>query len=79
MIRAILDYMGDHVSADGGWWILGLNAVLLIPLIFSVFFYPKEVLTGIAVVFVLTIVGGVFGRMAGAGLRRLASKMGSGH
>ena len=79
MIQAILGYMGDHVSADGGWWILGLNAVLLIPLIFSVFFFPKEVLTGIAALFVLIIVGGVFGRMIGAPLRRLASKMGSGH
>ena len=34
MIRALLDYMGEHVSGDGAWWILGLNSILLIPLIF---------------------------------------------
>jgi hypothetical protein len=79
MIRAILDYMGDHVSADGGWWILGLNAILLIPLIFAVFFYPKEVLTGIAAFVVLTVACVALGRIVGARLRQFASKMGSGH
>ena len=34
MIRALLDYMGEHVSGDGAWWILGLNAILLIPVMF---------------------------------------------
>ena len=42
MIRALLDYMGEHVSGDGAWWILGLNSILLIPGIFAVFFYPWE-------------------------------------
>ena len=79
MIRAILDYMGDHVSADGAWWILGLNAILLIPLIFALFFYPREVLTGTAAVVVLAIACVVLGRIVAARLRRFASKMGSGH
>ena len=56
MIRALLDYMGEHVSGDGAWWILGLNAIFLIPGIFAVFFYPWEVLTGAAVLLLLTSV-----------------------
>jgi hypothetical protein len=55
MIRALLDYMGEHVSGDGAWWILGLNSILLIPGIFAVFFYPWEVLTGAAMLLLLTI------------------------
>jgi hypothetical protein len=55
MIRALLDYMGEHVSDDGAWWILGLDSILLIPLIFSVFFYPRQVLIGLAVLLLLTI------------------------
>jgi hypothetical protein len=55
MIRALLDYMGEHVSGDGAWWILGLNSILLIPVIFAVFFYPWQVLTGVAVLLFLTI------------------------
>jgi hypothetical protein len=54
MIRALLDYMGEHVSGDGAWWILGLNAIFLIPGIFAVFFYPWEVLTGAALLLSLT-------------------------
>ena len=55
MIRALLDYMGEHVSGDGAWWILGLNSILLIPVIFAAFFYPWEVLSGVAVMLFLTI------------------------
>jgi lysylphosphatidylglycerol synthetase-like protein (DUF2156 family) len=55
MIRALLDYMGEHVTGDGEWWILGLNSILLIPLIFSVFFYPRQVLISLAVLLLLTI------------------------
>jgi hypothetical protein len=55
MIHALLDYMGEHVSGDGAWWILGLNSILLIPLIFSVFFYPREVLTALGVLLLLAI------------------------
>lgn len=56
MIRTLLDYMAEHVSGDGAWWILGLNAILLIPGIFAVFFYPWEVLTGAGVLLLLTSV-----------------------
>jgi uncharacterized protein YneF (UPF0154 family) len=58
MIRAILDNMGKHVSGDGAWWILGLNAILLIPLIFAFFFFPREMLTATALVVGLAL--GVF-------------------
>ena len=58
MIHALLDSVGKHVSGNGAWWILGLNSILLIPLIFAFFFFPREMLTVTAVVFVLTT--GVF-------------------
>ena len=55
MIRALLHYAGDHVTADGAWWILGLNAILLIPAIFAVFFYPMAMLVATGAVLILTI------------------------
>ena len=64
MIRALLDYMGEHVSGDGAWWILGLNSILLIPLIFSVFFYPKQVLIFVAALLLLTVAVMAVGRRA---------------
>jgi hypothetical protein len=59
MVDATLHYCGDYVSADGGWWILLLDTILLIPLIFAAYFYPVPVLTavGAALVAVLVIVG----------------------
>ena len=40
MIRALLDYLGAQVSGEGAWWILGLNAILLIPLLVARLFPP---------------------------------------
>jgi len=55
MIRAIL-HSGDHlISSDGAWWILAMDGILLIPLIFAAFFYPMAVLVGVVAVMVLTI------------------------
>lgn len=62
MIHALLDYMGKHVSEDGAWWILGLNGILLIPLIFAFFFYPRAMFTGAAVALVVTVAALVVGR-----------------
>lgn len=58
-----LFHSADHlISSDGAWWILGLNGILLIPLIFAVFFYPTEMLTVIGAVLVLMVAVLVFRR-----------------
>jgi hypothetical protein len=55
MIRALLHSMDDLVSSDGALWILALDSILLIPLVFAVFFYPMVVLIGVGAAAVLTI------------------------
>ena len=71
MVDAILHYFSDHVSADGGWWILALDGILVVPLIFAGYFYPRPVLTavGAAAVVALVVVGiarALHSRQAGA-------------
>jgi hypothetical protein len=56
MIRALLHSADDLFNSDGAWWILALDSILLIPLIFAVFFYPVMVLGGVAAAAVLTFV-----------------------
>jgi hypothetical protein len=55
MLRAMLHSADRLFNSDGAWWILGLDGILLIPLIFAVFFYPVAVLVSVAVVAVLTL------------------------
>ena len=55
MFRELLHSVDDLVSFEGAWWILGLNSILLIPLVFAAFFFPAAVLTGLGVTLVLTI------------------------
>src|SRR5688500_6617323 len=57
MFHQIMHSADDLISSDGAWWILGLNGILLIPAIFAVFFYPVEVLTTVAGLVVLMVVG----------------------
>ena len=49
MVDVLVHYTRDHVTTEGGAWILLLNAILFVPLIFALFFYPVAVLTGIGV------------------------------
>jgi hypothetical protein len=56
MIRALLHSADDLFNSDGAWWILALDSILLIPLIFAMFFYPVMVLGGVAAAAVLTLV-----------------------
>jgi hypothetical protein len=42
MLHEIIHSADDRISSDGAWWILGINAILLIPAIFAMFFYPAE-------------------------------------
>jgi hypothetical protein len=53
MFAAMFHYWDEHISRDGAWWILALDAVLLIPLVFAAFFYPMAVGITVAVVLLL--------------------------
>lgn len=55
MVDALSHYTKDHVSADGGWWILLLDGALLIPLIFAAYFYPLPVLIGTGAALILAV------------------------
>jgi len=66
MIRALLHSADDLISSDGAWWILALDSILLIPLVFAVFFYPMVVLIGVSAAVVLTIAAVVLMRVVHA-------------
>ncbi|MBI3049578.1 MAG: hypothetical protein HYY76_14835 [Acidobacteria bacterium] len=53
--QGLFHFWDEHISADGAWWILALDGVLLIPLIFAVFFYPMVVLIGVGAAVMLTL------------------------
>lgn len=55
MIHALLHSADDLFNSDGAFWILALDGILLIPLMFAVFFYPLAVLFGVGIVAILTI------------------------
>ena len=55
ILDAFSHYTHDHLSTDGALWILALDGILLIPLIFAVFFYPMAVLIAVGAVAVLTV------------------------
>lgn len=55
MLDALSRYWHERVSSDGALWIVFLDGLLLIPLIFAVFFYPKIVLIGVGAVLLLTL------------------------
>ena len=56
MLHALLHSCDDLYNTNGACWILALDAILLIPLVFAVFFYPMAVLASVAIVAVLTLV-----------------------
>ena len=56
MIRALLHSADNLINSDGAFWILALDGILLIPLIFAVFFFPLQVLLGVGFAALLTIV-----------------------
>lgn len=56
MIRAILHSAADLFNSDGAFWILALDGILLVPLIFAVFFYPVPVLASIGGIVLATLV-----------------------
>ena len=56
MIEAVERSWRTHTSSDGGLWIVGLDGLLLVPVLFAVFFYPKVMLLGIGAVMVLMLI-----------------------
>jgi hypothetical protein len=46
MTDAVKHFWNNHLAVDDKWSILGLDAILLIPLIFAIFFYPVPILIG---------------------------------
>jgi hypothetical protein len=56
MVDAVAHYWNDHLTSDGALWILGLDAILLIPLMFAVFFYPVPVAIGVGAALLLAAV-----------------------
>lgn len=44
MSQGVFHFWEEHISKDGAEWILALNGLLLVPLIFAGFFYPMAVL-----------------------------------
>ncbi len=55
MLHGVFQFWDEHISKDGAWWILALDSMLLIPLIFAVFFYPKAVVAILAGAAALTL------------------------
>ena len=55
MVDALSHYTKEHITADGSLWILGLDGILLIPVIFAVFFYPVAMLIGIGAAMALAV------------------------
>jgi hypothetical protein len=55
MFHALLHSADDLFNSEGAWWILALDSILLIPLVFAVFFYPVAVLGGVVAAAVLTV------------------------
>jgi hypothetical protein len=55
LLHALLHSCDNLVNNNGACWILALDGILLIPLVFAVFFYPMPALASIAVLAVLTL------------------------
>ena len=55
MFREILHSADRYIESGGGWYILALDGMLLIPVVFSVFFFPVGILIGVCVAAALTI------------------------
>lgn len=53
MIRALLQFIDRFVEYAGGWSILALDGILLIPLFFAIFFLPFAILVALGVVVVV--------------------------
>ena len=57
MVESVEHYWTNHLSADRDLSLLGLDGILLIPVVFAVFFYPVAMLIGIGSVLLLMLAG----------------------
>ena len=55
MFRALLRFVDQFLTDDGAWWILALDGILLIPLLFAMFFYPLAALLLLAAAAAVTV------------------------
>ena len=56
MLACCRDWAKSRVSTEGALWILMMDGLFLIPVVFAVFFYPWQMLIAVGVVLVLTAV-----------------------
>lgn len=47
VLDGLSHYWRERVSADGALWILMMDGLFLIPLVFAAFFYPRPVLLAV--------------------------------
>jgi hypothetical protein len=57
MISLLRRYWNELVSYDGGFALVMMDGLLLVPLIMAAFFYPLEVLAAVAVLAVISLAG----------------------
>ena len=57
MITLFRRYWNELVSYDGGFALLMMDGLLLVPLIMAAFFYPFEVLSIVVVLAVISLAG----------------------
>jgi hypothetical protein len=57
MITLLRRHWNDLVSYDGGFSLLMMDGLLLVPLIMAAFFYPLQVLVFVAILAVITFAG----------------------
>ena len=50
-------YWDDLISYDGGFALVMMDGLLLVPLIMAAFFYPVEVLIGVGALLLVTFAG----------------------
>ena len=55
LFGGVLHYFRDRVSEEGALWILMMDGLFLIPLIFALFFYPGPVMLAIGAVLLLSL------------------------
>jgi hypothetical protein len=56
MLGSVTHYWDSRVSSDGALWILMMDALFLIPLVFAAFFYPGQVVLWVVGVVVVSAV-----------------------
>jgi hypothetical protein len=54
--QALLHSCDSFFTADGAGWILVVDAILLVPVLFAMFFYPIAALAGVLAIAFVTMV-----------------------